>query len=129
MNSMKTDHLHASVTTIARRDFSIVHQDLTIRQTLDEIREQGLGEKIVYFYVVDDDGILRGVLPTHRLLIAALEQRLCDVMIKRIVTIPQGATVLDACEAFVMYKFLAFPIVFIWRGLGLESIAMGAAVL
>ncbi|MBN1559988.1 CBS domain-containing protein [candidate division KSB1 bacterium] len=84
---MKTDHLQASVTTIARRDFSIVHQDLTIRQALDAIRVQGLGEKIVYFYVVDDDGILRGVLPTRRLLTAELEQRLSDVMIKRVVTI------------------------------------------
>jgi magnesium transporter len=32
-------------------------------------------------------------------------------MISRVVAIPQTATVLEACEAFVLHKFLAFPIV------------------
>src|SRR2546429_5854211 len=32
-------------------------------------------------------------------------------MIKRVVVIPQSATVLEACEAFVLHKFLAFPVV------------------
>jgi magnesium transporter len=32
-------------------------------------------------------------------------------MITRVVTIPQKATVLDACEFFIMHKFLAFPVV------------------
>jgi magnesium transporter len=32
-------------------------------------------------------------------------------MIRRVVAIPHTATVLEACEAFVMHKFLAFPVV------------------
>jgi magnesium transporter len=32
-------------------------------------------------------------------------------MIRRVVTIPHTATVLEACEAFVLYRFLAFPVV------------------
>ena len=32
-------------------------------------------------------------------------------MIGRVVAIPHTATVLDACEFFVMHKFLAFPVV------------------
>jgi magnesium transporter len=32
-------------------------------------------------------------------------------MVRRVVAVPAKATVLDACEFFVLYKFLAFPVV------------------
>jgi magnesium transporter len=70
-----------------------------------------VGEKIVYFYVVGEDGRLVGVLPTRRLLAASPDQTISELMITRVVTIPQKATVLDACEFFIMHKFLAFPVV------------------
>jgi magnesium transporter len=85
--------------------------DFTIQQALDAIRQSGVGEKIVYFYVVDSEGSLAGVLPTRRLLTAQLSQSVSEVMVKRVVAIPHTATVLEACEAFVMHRFLAFPVV------------------
>ncbi len=108
---LQTDHLHQPVMTIARKDFPILHQELTIQQALDDIRSHGLGDKIVYFYVVDDKDTLVGVLPTRRLLSAPLEQRLSEVMISRVAVIPENATVLEACEAFAIHKLLAFPVV------------------
>jgi magnesium transporter len=82
-----------------------------VEQALAAIRHQGVGEKIVYFYAVDEESRLTGVLPTRRLLTAPLEQRLAEVMITRVVALPETATVLEACEAFVLHKFLAFPVV------------------
>src|SRR5438270_11202620 len=32
-------------------------------------------------------------------------------MAPRVVAVPANATILDACEFFVLYKFLAFPVV------------------
>ena len=107
----ESEHLNQSVLTVARRDVAKLRTDLTVQQALDAIRQGGVGEKIVYFYVVDAGDRLAGVLPTRRLLTAALEQRLSDVMIPRVVAIPQTATVMEACEAFVLHKFLAFPVV------------------
>jgi magnesium transporter len=107
----ETEHLHQTVLAVARRDVAKLRTDLTVQQALDTIRQGGVGEKIVYFYVVDVGDRLMGVLPTRRLLTAALEQRLSDVMIARVVAIPQSATVMEACEAFVLHKFLAFPVV------------------
>jgi magnesium transporter len=52
-----------------------------------------------------------GVVPTRRLLTAPLETALREVMVRRVVAVPAKATVLDACEFFVLYKFLAFPVV------------------
>ena len=113
MGSMtpESNHLLQPVSAVARKDVAKLRDDFTVQQALDAIRKSGLGEKIVYFYVVDADDRLKGVLPTRRLLIAALEQRLSDVMITRVVAIPQTATVMEACEAFVLHKFLAFPVV------------------
>jgi len=108
---MDPQHLLQPVTTVARKDAATLRADATIQQALDAIRQRGIGEKIVYFYVVDSQERLAGVLPTRRLLTAPLEHRVADVMIARVVAIPQTATVLDACEAFVLHKFLAFPVV------------------
>src|SRR5947209_4950627 len=105
------EHLQAPIAEFVRKDITRLPQRLTVQQALETIRRQGLGEQIVYFYVVDEQERLVGVVPTRRLLTAALEQSLSDIMVRRIIAIPARATVLDACEMFVMHKFLAFPVV------------------
>lgn len=105
------DHLHQPILTVARKDVATLDQTLTIRQALDAIRSQGVGEKIVYFYVVDEENRLVGVLPTRRLLTSNLDARLSDVMITRVVAISSNMNVLEACEMFVMHRFLAFPVI------------------
>lgn len=106
-----TEHLDQPVITLARKDVVTLPENYTVKQSLDAIRRSGIGEKIVYFYLVDAENRLSGVLPTRRLLTAPLETRLSDLKISRVVAIRHTATVLEACEAFVMYKFLAFPVV------------------
>lgn len=108
---MSQEHLQQPISTVTRKDVATLREDFTVQQALEAIRQRGVGEKIIYFYVVDADDRLSGVLPTRRLLTAPLERRLSDVMITRVVAIPQTATVLEACEAFVFHKFLAFPVV------------------
>lgn len=70
-----------------------------------------MGDRIVYFYVVDSNDRLVGVVPTRRLLGSQLEQRLSEVMIGPVITIPKDASVLDAYEFFMVHKLLAFPVV------------------
>jgi len=105
------DRLNQPVTSAMRPDPATLRQDLTITEALVQIRERGLGEKVVYFYVVDGGGRLTGVIPTRRLLTAPVDQRLEEGMIRRVAAIPSDATVLEACEAFILHKFLAFPVV------------------
>jgi magnesium transporter len=95
----------------ARKDFPLLEADMTIADALERIRREGVGERVIYFFAVDPDKKLVGVLPTRRLLTAAPETRLRDIMVRRVVAIPATATVLDACEFFVLYKFFAFPVV------------------
>jgi len=104
-------HLKQPVTAIARTDFVVLRQDLTVQEALGAIRRRDLGERIVYFYLVDGQDRLVGVVPTRRLLTAELEQTLSDIMVHRVITIPHTASVLEACEFFVRHRFLAVPVV------------------
>src|SRR5262249_54289567 len=103
--------LQDPVVAHARKDFSALRQDLSVVQALATIRQRGVGERIVYFYVVDEADRLVGVVPTRRLLTAELESRLAEIMIGKVVAIPDTATVLEACEFFLLHKFFAFPVV------------------
>jgi magnesium transporter len=109
--SQDEQHLQQPILSVARRDFSTLRKEWTVAQALEAIRRQGVGEKIIYFYVVDEAQRLLGVVPTRRLLTAPLDQRLAEVMIERVVMIPNTATVLEAYEFFILYKFLALPVV------------------
>src|SRR5687768_7862074 len=105
--SSSSEHWEEPVKTVARADFTTLQETMTVEQALDAVRRRGLGEKIVYFYVVDDRDKLVGVLPTRRLLTSPEQERIANIMVKRVLTIPDTATVLEACEAFVLHKFLA----------------------
>src|SRR5262245_10118761 len=94
-----------------RPDTTRVRSDLTVAQSLDYIRDHEIGSRVVYFYVVDADDKLVGVIPTRRLLRAKPDVPITDVMISPVVAGPGPATVLDACEFFTRHRLLAFPVV------------------
>ena len=64
-----------------------------------------------YFYVLDDDGRLAGVMPVRHLLAARLDDRVDQVMIPDVVAIPSWATVLIASEYFATRRLKAFPVI------------------
>src|SRR6266699_283176 len=102
---------NAPVADHARKDFPLLDAGMIVGEALERIRREGVGERVVYFYAVDEQKRLVGVVPTRRLLSARLETPLRQIMVPRVVAIPATATVLEACEFFVLYKFLAFPVV------------------
>ncbi|MDQ2919820.1 MAG: magnesium transporter [Verrucomicrobiota bacterium] len=95
----------------ARKDLPLLRANMRVSEALETIRREGLGERVIYFYVLDEEQRLAGVIPTRRLLTSALETRLEEIMIRRVVALPITATVLEACEFFVLYKFFAFPVI------------------
>jgi magnesium transporter len=104
-------HFDDAVIAHARKDLPLLKARMSVREALDTIRREGVGERIIYFYAVDENRRLAGVLPTRRLLTAPLESSLEEIMVRRVAAIPATATVLEACEFFVLYKFFAFPVV------------------
>jgi magnesium transporter len=108
---VKIPDFNASIVEHARKDFPLLDAKMTVAAALDRIRREGVGERVIYFFAIDEDERLVGVLPTRRLLTAPLETPLEEIMVRRVVAIPASATVLEACEFFVLYKFFAFPVV------------------
>jgi magnesium transporter len=109
--AVKIPDFNSSVVEHARKDFPLLDANMSVAEALDRIRREGVGERVIYFFAVDAEERLVGVLPTRRLLTAPLETRLEEIMVRRVVAIPASATVLEACEFFVLYKFFAFPVV------------------
>ncbi|MDD3094911.1 MAG: magnesium transporter [Candidatus Neomarinimicrobiota bacterium] len=107
----KQQSMYRSVMEVASRDCAVLQEASTVRDALDYIRERGIAEKIIYFYVLDQMQHLIGVIPTRRLLTAGLDQTVREVMIKKVLSIPEDATILDAHELLARYKYLALPVV------------------
>jgi magnesium transporter len=105
------DELQSPVTAYMRQDFPRLALGQTVGEALQWLRHHPPPDRIVYFYVVDDAGRLRGVVPTRRLLLSPPEKPLAEVMVARVVALPASATVLDACEFFIQHRFLALPVV------------------
>ena len=102
---------NAPALNYARKDFPLLKADASVERALETIRNEGIGERVIYFYAVDEGKRLVGVVPTRRLLTAAPATLLREIMVPRVIALPAGATVLEACEFFVLYKLLAFPVV------------------
>ncbi len=111
MKPLRAIKLDDPIKNHVRTDFPVLRQDMTIHDALASIRKQGVGEKIVYFYALDESDVLVGVVPTRRLLTAEPDKRVSDIMIRSIIAIPDTANVLEACEFFVQHRFLAIPVV------------------
>jgi magnesium transporter len=99
------------VTRHMRTDPTRIQAGSSVAQALDYIRDHEIGGRVVYFYVVDDENRLAGVVPTRRLLRAKPGTPVADVMVSPVVAVPHTATVLAACEFVALHKLLAFPVV------------------
>ncbi|HET7617286.1 MAG TPA: magnesium transporter [Vicinamibacterales bacterium] len=108
---LRYEHLDEPLFGHLRRDFTALLLNQTVGSALEHLRAEPLGERIVYFYVVDEDGKLAGVVPTRRLLMAPLDTPLRDIMVGQVVTLPTWATVRDASDLFMKRRLLALPVV------------------
>lgn len=104
-------NLNDPVSQHMRTDVARLHVDHTVGQTLAELRRHPPPARIVYFYVIDDQRHLKGVIPARSLLLSPPEARIAEIMLPGVVAVPAEATVLEACEFFVLHRFLAFPVV------------------
>jgi magnesium transporter len=104
-------HLDDPITAHVRQDFPRLHPGQTVGAALEWLRAYPPAGRIVYFYVVDDAGRLQGVVPTRRLVLSPPTQPITEIMVRKLVTLPASATVLDACEFFIQHRLLAVPVV------------------
>lgn len=105
------EHLNDPVSRHMRRGVAALALGQTVGGALAALRARPPEGRVVYFYVTDADGRLCGVVPTRRLLLSGPDRPLAEIMVERVVALPEDATVLDACEFFIQHRFLGFPVV------------------
>lgn len=112
MRETATDaHLNEPVTRFLRKDYVAIQVSHSVGDALRHAREREVGGRIVYFYVIDDGNHLLGVVPTRRLLLNPPETPIKQIMVSNVVSLPNSATLLDACELFLFHRLLALPVV------------------
>jgi magnesium transporter len=103
--------LNDPISSHMRGGFARILADQTVGEALESVRQQPPEGRIIYFYALDREGRLKGVVPTRRLLLNPPETPIAEIMVREVIAVPQSATVLEACEFFIMHRLLAFPVV------------------
>jgi magnesium transporter len=114
------------ITRYMRFDFCRLQAGQTVAEALTDLRIQQPEGRIVYFYVMDDEDRLVGVVPTRRLLLSQPETKIEAIMVRDVYTIPSTATVRQACEEFLAHRYLAFPVMHRERMIGIVDVEVFA---
>ena len=104
-------NLGDSVAKHAHKNFVRLFVDETVGKALHRLQTTPVEGRIIYFYVVDAEDRLQGVIPTRRLLLNPPETPLADIMVRQVIALPETATLADACEFFILHRLLALPVV------------------
>lgn len=111
MTLLNETHFNDPVTQHMHQDHARLLAGQTVGEALAWLRAHPPRGRIVYFYVVDEEGRLQGVVPTRRLVLNPPDKPLAEIMVQRVIALPAEATVLEACEFFIQHRLLAFPVV------------------
>jgi len=103
--------MHEPVSKFATKELAAFKSSQTIKQAVDSLRKQCMHERIIYYYAVDDNGKLLGVVPVRSLLSCDESKKISDIMVTPVTSIKEDATLMQASELFVEHKFMALPIV------------------
>jgi magnesium transporter len=80
-------------------------------EVLDRYRELAKDKEVVmYVYVTDGSGALKGVVDIRDMLAAEPGQTLGDIMTEHVISLPKDATLREAALLFERYHFRALPI-------------------
>jgi magnesium transporter len=96
--------------TLSPIDF-YVRGDLTIKENLKILRNKHLEHKIIYFYVVDKQHKLLGIVPTRKMLLSEPRAKIKDIMDHNVICAHAGQTAIDAVELMEKNRLLAIPVI------------------
>src|SRR5699024_11191215 len=83
-----------------------------VGDVLEMLRQEAPDAEIIYYlYVVNEEGLLAGVVSLRDLIIAAPEEKIADVMSTRVVSVPEDMDQEEVAMLIKKYDFLAAPVV------------------
>src|ERR1700750_3247609 len=94
---------------LAHVDYMQLFDWETVGQSLERIRAEHLGERIVYFYAIGKGDKLVGVVPARRLILHEQATLIRDILISPVISVPEHAALREAFQIMAGRKLLAVP--------------------
>ena len=89
----------------------ICHENETVGEALSFFRKKKNEVKILYFYVVDHEGKLKGVVSTRSLLLSEPDEKIEDIMEKVVFSLKEDECFEKAIESLSLHRLLALPVI------------------
>ena len=100
-----------SIHELMHTDFIALKEDLSVGEALEQIRQCAGEPRIMYFYVVDEKDMLKGVVSTRQLLISPLDAKISEIMDTKVHYLTEEVNIMDVLNDFITHKYLALPVV------------------
>ncbi len=101
-----------TVSSIVSRTYVAFEEEITVAEALARYRQEAIDRAVImYTYVTDAEGVLKGVLDIRELIQSEPVAKLKDVMVKNVITIEPEDKKEDVVELFKKYLFRAVPVV------------------
>lgn len=108
---MASGDLQRKVADFVSKVQTVVLIDQTVDEALHSIRKPHTNEKIFYFYVVDTENRLQGVVSTRNLLLSLPNSKISEIMESDVVSVSANQTLQQAMETLSNQRLLAVPVI------------------
>lgn len=97
---------------IMATEFIAITTQMTVKDTLDYLQKYGdEAETLSYLYILDSDGILKGVVSLRDIVISPFETHLVDLINPKVVSVPPDMDQEEVARIFQKYGFASIPVV------------------
>jgi magnesium transporter len=89
----------------------MIREDDEVGDILQSLRELNCSKRIMYFYVVNSEDALEGVVSTRSLLLASPEEKAKNIMDRTIISLEENTSFEKAMKSLSQHHLLALPVV------------------
>jgi Mg/Co/Ni transporter MgtE len=101
-----------TVASIVSPTYVSFNEDITVAEALARYRQEAIDRAVImYTYITDNEGVLKGVLDVRELIQSEPVAKLKDVMVKNVISVEPEDKKEDVVELFKKYLFRAVPVV------------------
>ncbi|MCX0385395.1 magnesium transporter [Clostridium perfringens] len=93
-------------------EFISIKDTMSVKETLEYLQlEAPKAESAYYIYVVDDLGILQGVVSLRELVISKFDEKISEIVNKNVISVPFDMDQEEVANIFDKYGLLTIPVV------------------
>lgn len=106
----KPDELSKPVSKFIQPAWTSLRGRFTVHEAIEDLRGRKVDARAMYFYVVDDEDRLLGVISPRKLILSDGQAVLSDLMDRQVISMTEDTTLEEAMELFALYRLLAIPV-------------------